>query len=74
MAHSATLITDEVIATLKTFKGLTNIYFFSRSQKMDETLKALTTAATIFISLTLIAGIHGMNFDNMPELKHQNGY
>ena len=41
---------------------------------MNETMKVLTTVATIFIPLTFIAGIYGMNFENMPELGYQYGY
>jgi magnesium transporter len=37
-------------------------------------MKVLTIIATIFIPLTFIAGIYGMNFDNMPELHWQYGY
>lgn len=65
---------EEVDTTVKSIEGLTNIYFSSLSQKMNETMKVLTTVATIFIPLTFIAGIYGMNFDNMPELHHPNGY
>jgi magnesium transporter len=74
MAHSATSATEEIDATLKTLEGLTNIYFSSVSHKMNETMKVLTTVATIFIPLTFIVGIYGMNFDNMPELHHRYGY
>ena len=41
---------------------------------MNETMKVLTTVATVFIPLTFIAGIYGMNFENMPELHQENGY
>ena len=44
------------------------------SNKMNEVMKVLTIIATIFIPLTFIAGIYGMNFKNMPELDTQNGY
>jgi magnesium transporter len=74
LSHSATAAMEEIDATLKMLDGLTNICFASQSQKMNETMKVLTTVATIFIPLTFIAGIYGMNFDNMPELHHPNGY
>jgi magnesium transporter len=41
---------------------------------MNEIMKVLTIMATIFIPLTFIAGIYGMNFDYMPELKWRWGY
>jgi magnesium transporter len=65
---------EEIDSTSKSLEGLTNIYFSSLSQKMNETMKVLTTVATIFIPLTFIAGVYGMNFENMPELKNPNGY
>ncbi len=74
LVHSATAAVEEIESTQKTLEGLTNIYFSSLSQKMNETMKVLTTVATIFIPLTFIAGIYGMNFDYIPELKYRNGY
>ncbi len=74
LGYSATAAIDEVEATLRTLEGLTNIYFASLSQKMNETMKVLTTVATIFIPLTFIAGIYGMNFEYIPELHYRNGY
>lgn len=65
---------EEANATYAALESLTNIYFSSLSQKMNETMKVLTTVATIFIPLTFIAGVYGMNFENMPELKWKNGY
>ncbi len=65
---------EEIESTAKSLDSLTNIYFSSLSQKMNETMKVLTTVATIFIPLTFIAGIYGMNFKNMPELEYPNGY
>lgn len=44
------------------------------SNKMNEVMKVLTIIATIFIPLTFMAGIYGMNFDNMPELHYDYGY
>jgi magnesium transporter len=74
LSNSSMAAMEEIDATLKTLDGLTNIYFASQSQKMNETMKVLTTVATIFIPLTFIAGIYGMNFEHMPELKNPNGY
>ena len=73
----STLVTaaiEEVDTSLRTIEGLTNIYFSALSQKMNETMKVLTTVATIFIPLTFIAGIYGMNFVYMPELQYRYGY
>jgi magnesium transporter len=54
--------------------GLLDLYMNSVANKMNEIMKLLTIIATIFIPLTFLAGIYGMNFENMPELKTQNGY
>lgn len=60
--------------------GLYDMYMSSLSNRMNEVMKVLTIIATIFIPLTFIAGIYGMNFNpesgpyNMPELNWQYGY
>ena len=53
---------------------LMDFYLSSISNRMNEIMKVLTIIATIFIPLTFIAGIYGMNFDNMPELHTRYGY
>ena len=65
---------EEVDSTSRSLESLTNIYYASLSQRMNETMKVLTTVATIFIPLTFIAGIYGMNFQYMPELQYKYGY
>lgn len=54
--------------------GLMDTYMSMVSFRMNEVMKVLTIIATIFIPLTFIAGIYGMNFEYMPELKWQWGY
>lgn len=49
-------------------------YLSSVANKQNETMKVLALVATIFLPLTLVAGIYGMNFDNMPELRWSWGY
>ena len=49
--------------------GMLDIYLSSVSNKMNEVMKVLTIMASIFIPMTFIAGIYGMNFEFMPELK-----
>jgi len=70
--------TIQVIDTIETFRdmvsGILDIYLSSVSNKMNEVMKVLTIIATIFIPLTFIAGIYGMNFEFMPELKWHWGY
>ncbi|MDH5780420.1 MAG: magnesium/cobalt transporter CorA [Candidatus Bathyarchaeota archaeon] len=70
--------TIQVIDAIETFRdmlsGMLDIYLSSVSNRMNEVMKVLTIIATIFIPLTLIAGIYGMNFRYMPELEHPWGY
>ncbi|PVX24247.1 MAG: magnesium and cobalt transport protein CorA [Candidatus Bathyarchaeum sp.] len=70
--------TIQVIDALETFRdmlsGMLDIYLSSVSNRMNEVMKVLTIIATIFIPLTLIAGIYGMNFRYMPELDSTWGY
>lgn len=54
--------------------SLLDMYMSIISNKMNEVMKVLTIIATVFIPLTFIAGIYGMNFDNMPELHYKYGY
>ncbi|MFC1632117.1 magnesium/cobalt transporter CorA [Candidatus Omnitrophota bacterium] len=76
--------TIQVIDTIETYRdmvsGILDIYLSSVSNRMNEVMKVLTIIATIFIPLTFIAGIYGMNFNseasawNMPELNWKFGY
>lgn len=70
--------TIQVIETVETIRdmlgGMLDIYLSSISKKMNEVMKVLTIIATIFIPLTFIAGIYGMNFEYIPELTWRNGY
>jgi len=69
--------TIQVIDTIETYRdmlsGMLDIYLSSVSNRMNEVMKVLTIIATIFIPLTFIAGIYGMNF-NMPELQWPGAY
>ncbi|HXV20801.1 MAG TPA: magnesium/cobalt transporter CorA [Desulfuromonadales bacterium] len=70
--------TIQVIDTVETFRdllaGMLDIYLSSVSNRMNEIMKVLTIIATIFIPLTFLAGVWGMNFDHMPELRWRWGY
>jgi magnesium transporter len=67
-----------VVDTIETFRdvlsGLLDIHLSSLSNRMNEVMKVLTIIATIFIPITFIAGIYGMNFQSMPELDEPWGY
>ncbi len=74
-------VNDHLRNTLTSLKSLRemvsvciDIHMTNISNKMNEVMKTLTIIATIFIPLTFIAGIYGMNFENIPELKWKYGY
>lgn len=54
--------------------GLVNTYLSSIANRTNEVMKVLTIMASIFIPLTFMAGIYGMNFEHIPELKYRYGY
>ena len=70
--------TIQVIETLEVFRdmssGVLDLYMNSLSNKMNNVMKVLTIISTIFIPLSFVAGVYGMNFDHMPELHWRYGY
>lgn len=70
--------TIQVIDSIESYRdvvsGMLDLYLSSISNKMNEVMKVLTIFAAIFIPLTFIAGIYGMNFNFMPELSWRWGY
>ncbi|MCX9026508.1 MAG: magnesium/cobalt transporter CorA [Candidatus Methanoperedens sp.] len=86
LIHESTLIYlrdvyDHTIEIIDMIEGLRDmvsrmfdIYLSSTSNKLNEIMKVLTIIATIFIPLTFIVGVYGMNFQNMPELKWRWSY
>ncbi|MBI5783746.1 MAG: magnesium/cobalt transporter CorA [Gammaproteobacteria bacterium] len=70
--------TVHVIDTVETFRdmigGLMDIYLMSLSNRMNEIMKVLTIIATIFMPMSFIASLYGMNFQHMPELGWRWGY
>jgi len=70
--------TIQVIDTIESFRdiisGMMDLYLSTVSNKMNEVMKVLTIMATIFIPLTFVAGIYGMNFKFMPELEWKWSY
>jgi magnesium transporter len=70
--------TIQIIDTVETFRdmvsGMLDIYLSSLSNRMNAVMKVLTVIATIFMPLTFLAGIYGMNFKYMPELGWRLGY
>lgn len=70
--------TIQVIDTVETFRdmlsGMLDIYLSSLSNRLNSVMKVLTIIATIFMPLTFLAGVYGMNFKYMPELEWHWGY
>ncbi|MFA6512383.1 MAG: magnesium/cobalt transporter CorA [Patescibacteria group bacterium] len=68
----------QAVDTVETYRdllsGLTDLYVSSISNRTNEVMKVLTIIATIFIPLTFIVGLYGMNFRYMPELEQRWGY
>lgn len=70
--------TIQVLDGIESFRemisGMVDLYQSSVGNKMNEVMKVLTIIATIFIPPTFVAGVYGMNFENMPELHTRSGY
>lgn len=70
--------TIQIMDTIETFRdilsGMMEVYLFSLSNRTNEIMKVLTIIGTIFIPLTFITGVYGMNFDFMPPLEWEYGY
>ena len=59
---------------LQELESKINLIFSIQGHRLNEVMKTLTILSGIFIPLTFLAGIYGMNFENMPELKFKFGY
>lgn len=70
--------TIRVIDTVETYRdllsGMMDIYLSSVSNKMNEVMKVLTIITTIFVPVTFVAGVYGMNFEVMPEIHSKWGH
>lgn len=65
---------EQIESDMGSLESASNFFFSAQTHKMNEIMKTLTIVSAIFIPLTFIVGIYGMNFENMPELKYENGY
>jgi len=75
----------DIFAVIERFNSLSSMYqqvitdlieaYISlNGHRLNQIMKVLTVVTVIFVPLTLLVGIYGMNFEHMPELKTQNGY
>ncbi len=65
---------EQIESDMGSLESASNFYFSAQTHKMNEIMKTLTIVSAIFIPLTFIVGVYGMNFDYMPELRYENGY
>ncbi len=67
-----------IIDTVETYRdllsGIMDVYLSTNSNKMNEVMKVLTIMSTIFIPVTFVVGVYGMNFKYMPEINSPYGY
>ena len=72
--NSCSQVITEIESQKQILDGMANFYYAAQGQRMNEIMKVLTIVSSIFIPLTFIAGVYGMNFDIMPELRYHNSY
>jgi magnesium transporter len=73
--YDHTIIAIETVETYRDIlSGMLDIYLSSMSNRLNQIMKVLTIIATIFMPLTFITSLYGMNFKNMPELQWEYGY
>lgn len=65
---------EQIESDMGSLESASNFFFSAQTHKMNEIMKTLTIISAIFIPLTFIVGVYGMNFDYMPELRYENGY
>lgn len=65
---------EQIDYDMKTLDSASNFFYTAQSHRMNEVMKTLTVISSVFLPLTFIAGIYGMNFKHMPELEYRYGY
>lgn len=65
---------EQIDYDMNSLDSASNFHFSAQSQRMNEIMKTLTVVSVIFMPLTFVVGIYGMNFDYMPELRWKYGY
>ena len=74
LRSSCMSVLEEIDANKQILEGMANLYYAAQGQRMNEIMRVLTVVSSIFIPLTFIVGIYGVNFEHMPELKYTYGY
>ncbi len=65
---------EQIESDMGSLESASSFFFSAQAHKMNEIMKTLTIVSAIFIPLTFIVGVYGMNFRYMPELEYKNGY
>ena len=65
---------EQIESDMGSLESASNFFFSAQTHKMNEIMKTLTIVSAIFIPLTFIVGVYGMNFEYMPELQRHFGY
>lgn len=74
LKEQISLMNDDVDTNLQQLESAINLIINIQNNRLNEVMKTLTILSVIFIPLTFLAGIYGMNFKNMPELETEYGY
>lgn len=74
LKENCTSVLEEIDANKQILEGMANLFYAIQGQRMNEIMKLLTVISVIFIPLSFLAGLYGMNFEHMPELKMKYGY
>lgn len=74
LRNSCVSLLEDIDAHKQILEGLSNLYYAVQGQRMNHIMKVLTVVSSIFIPLTFIVGVYGMNFKHMPELDYPYGY
>ncbi|MEN9742617.1 MAG: magnesium and cobalt transport protein CorA [Bacteroidota bacterium] len=74
LRNSCISLLEDIDAHKQILDSLSNLYYAAQGQRMNEIMRILTVVSSIFIPLTFIVGVYGMNFKYMPELDYPHGY
>ncbi len=74
LSANVTALATEADVCLDMLNSLAELYMANQSNSLNATMKVLTVVSSVFIPMTFIAGVYGMNFHVMPELTWQYGY
>lgn len=74
LREQAGYLIDQIDNDMHRMESATNLFFSLQSHRLNQVMKTLTILSAIFIPLTFLAGVYGMNFQHMPELGYKYGY